>query len=323
MSLLSFALNPYFGKTLFSFFAVFLHRLFLLFTGQLGFGELAADEIQILVLLLLAISSSLVGTFLVLKKMTMVANSLSHTILLGIVITYLIFQPVALLEGKAFFLSLKMVIVASLLTALLTTLCTEGLSRGLRLQEDASIGLVFTTFFSLGIVLVTVFTRSSHIGLEAIMGNVDALHFDDLKLVFSLFILNLILVIIFFKRLEISSFDPTLARSFGVSTILFNLLLMLQTAATAISGFRAVGVFLFLALLVAPVLTARFFASSLKTLILLSALIGSVGSIFAVALSRHLLTLYNLPLSTAGIVITTLAFFFLVSLLIFQWKRRV
>ena len=80
------AVNPYFGKNFFSFLLLFAQRMGSLLTGKIGFSDLASDEIQVLVLALVALASALVGTFLVLKKMTMLANSLSHTILLGIVV---------------------------------------------------------------------------------------------------------------------------------------------------------------------------------------------------------------------------------------------
>src|SRR5580692_7382093 len=84
-------MNPYWGTDFWQFFAVFGKRMALFATGQLPFSQLASDEIQVLVLILIALSSALVGTFLVLKKMTMLANALSHTILLGIVGAYLLF----------------------------------------------------------------------------------------------------------------------------------------------------------------------------------------------------------------------------------------
>ncbi len=82
-------LNPYQGVNFFEFFFVFFQRLWGFLTGTLGFHQLANDEIQVIVLSLIGASSALVGTFLVLRKMSMLANSLSHTILVGIVIAFL------------------------------------------------------------------------------------------------------------------------------------------------------------------------------------------------------------------------------------------
>ena len=306
-----YTVNPYAGNSFGEFFLTLGRRLFKGLTGQLALSDLASDEIQILVLLFIALSSALVGTFLVLRRMTMLANSLSHTILLGIVIAFLIGRSQLGLQV----MDLKTLLIASLSTGILTTLLTQVLYKGLHLQEDASIGLTFTTLFALGILLVTVCTQSAHLGVEAIMGNVDALHFHDLKLAFFLFIFNLILVFLLFKPLTVSTFDATLGRNFGIPLGCLNYLLMIQSAATAIGAFRAVGVFLFLALLVAPVLTARFFTHDLKWLITLAAIIGAFTSLFAVAFSRHLLSVYQISLSTSGLVTVMLGVFFLVGVL--------
>lgn len=258
-------------------------------------SELAADDVQVLVLSLIGISSALIGSLLVLKKMTMLANSLSHTILLGIVIAYVLGT-----HG----ISLSTLIIAALVAAWMTTVLTQGLIHWMKLQEDASIGLVFTTLFALGVVLVTWLTRNAHIGTEAVMGNVDALHVNDLKLAAWVAGFNVIVVLLFFKEFKLMAFDSAFAITIGLSATLWNYVFMTMTALTAVAAFRAVGVLLVLALLVGPVLIARLYVKRLKALMLLSAAIGVGVSLVAVALARHLLSVYDLPLSTAGIVVT-------------------
>ncbi|MCB1107089.1 MAG: metal ABC transporter permease [Chlamydiia bacterium] len=296
-------MNPYTGHSFFGFFAVLFKRIFLSLKGEVT--TLASDELQLLVLVLIALSSSLVGTFLVLKKMTMLANSLSHTVLLGIIGAFLLFRT----EG-IYTIQLSTLLIGALITALLTTVSTEFLHKKLRLQEDVSIGLIFTAFFALGVVLVTTLTRNSHLGIEAIMGNVDALHPSDLKQLFYLFLFNGVVTFLSFRRLEVLSFDSGFARNLGISISFFSYLLMFQTALTAIGSFRAVGTFLFLAFLVAPVLTARFFTHRLKPLIFLAGGIGVLAALVSVALSRHFLSVYHLPLATSGLSATILALFF-------------
>lgn len=299
-------MNPYWGKDFFGFFAVLFRRL----TGDLPFNGLASDEIQILVLFGIAIAAASIGTFLTLKKMTMLANSLSHTVLLGIVASHILtFSTASLLA-----VNLSTLLLASLITALLTCTLTHLLTHKMKLQEDASIGLVFTCLFALGIVLVTVFTRNAHIGIEVIMGNIDALHPDDLKLVASVAFVNVLALILFFKEFKITAFDGSLATSLGISTTFFNYLLLILTSWAAIASFRAVGVLLFLAFLVCPVLIARLFTHRLPVLIFLACAIGVVCSLFGVALSRHFLSVYQVPLSTGGLVVTLLSLTYALSL---------
>lgn len=304
-------LNPYSGQSFFGFFPVLMRRLFLFFKGE-GM-PLASDEVQLLVLILIALSSALIGTFLVLKKMTMLANSLSHTILLGIVAAFLI-GKIFFTDGERDIYSFHMptLIIGALITAFFTTFSTEFLHKKLRLQKDASIGLIFTAFFALGIILVTALSRNSHLGVEAIMGNVDALHPDDVKLVFYLFLFNASVIFLFFRRLEITAFDPLLARNLGISLVFFNYLLMVQTALTAIGSFRAVGVFLFLAFLVAPILTARFFTHRLRPLLFIAGGVGVFAALISVALSRHFFSVYHMPLSTSGLAATILGICFFI-----------
>lgn len=299
-------MNPYWGKDFFGFIALFFQRLFTT-------HELASDEVQIYTLSLIAISSAFVGSFLVLRKMVMLANSLSHTILLGIVIAYLLSHQL---------LDLKSLILAALISALFTAFLAQFLTHVMRLQEDASIGLSFTALFALGVVLVSVFTRSTHLGIEAIMGNVDALHVNDLKLAGFVALSTTILTLLFYKELKITSFDAGLARALGISPTWIGYLLMVLTSFTAIAAFRAVGVLLFLALLIAPVLIARLLTARLWVLILLSVSIGILSSFIAVGLARHLLSVQGVPVSTSGLLVLLLGLFFAVGVMFNSWKLR-
>lgn len=319
--------NPYSGHHFLSFFVVLLHRIGGFLTGTLSFEDLVSDEIQILVLGSLAASGALVGTFLILRRMIMLANALSHTILLGIVMAFLCLRFFSESDSSSMPLSVPVLLIAAFLTGIVTTFLTEFLSKINKLQEDASIGLVFSILFSLGIVLVTYFTRNVHVGTELVMGNADALQKGDLKSVMAILGVNAALFLLLFHGYKITTFDPQLARTFGFSSLLFNYLLMIQTSATAIGGFRAVGVLMILAFFVIPPLTARVLTHSLSKLIWLSITIGILGSLIGVALSRHFLTVYYIGLSTGGIVVMTLGgiyfcvvFFLLLSRFIHQRK---
>ena len=300
-------MSPYFGKDFFQFFPIFFSRCFQLLVGNLSLGELATDEIQVFVLSFISIAASLVGTFLILKKMSMLANSLSHTILLGIVLAYILLHSTGM--------DLSTLLIGSLIAALLTTIFTQFFHHILRLQEDASIGIVFTSFFALGILLVTLYTRSSHIGLEAVMGNADALHLDDMKIAFSVAAINALCVTLFFKEFRLVCFDSPLAASMGFRPSLFHYFLMFLTSLTAVSAFRAVGVLLFLSFLVGLPLSARMLTANLKKLLLLSCGLGIIASIFGVALARHFLTVYRVPLSTGGLVSSLIGITFVLSAL--------
>lgn len=309
--------NPYSDTNIFEFFLVFLQRLWGFFSGQLELSALASDEIQILVLVGVALSSATLGCFLVLRRMTMLANALSHTILLGIVVAYFIASQgiTANVEVHQTQIPLETMLLAALTMGILTTFLTEFLTKYTGLQEDASIGIVFTSLFALGIVLVTLLTRSAHVGTEVIMGNVDALSLSDLKLVSAALALNTVLLFLFFKEFTITTFDPGLSRAIGISPIFFNYLLMIQVSATAIGGFRAVGVLMVLAFMTGPPLTARLLTNHLKTMLLIAGPIGALASFIGVALSRHFLSVTGYALSTGGVVVAVIGILFLLTIL--------
>lgn len=314
--------NPYSEQTFFGVLVQLLVRLWEGVTGQLSWSQVANDEIQILTLVGIALSSALVGSFLVLRKMTMLANSLSHTMLLGIVVAYIwthqgIFGEMTKHVSQEP-MNMELMLAVSIVTGLITAFFTEFIHRVLKLQEDSSIGLVFTFFFALGITLVTLFTRNLHIGTEVVMGNVDGLQLNDCKLAYLIFALNSLLIVLFFKELTLTTFDPAFSLTLGLSPIFFSYLLMTQVSATATGAFRAVGVIMTLSFLTGPVLTARLLTHNLKKMILLSMGIGSAASVIGVALSRHLLTVYDMPLSTGGIVVCVITFLFVITLLFKQ-----
>lgn len=301
-------LNPYWGKNLIGFFTLFFQRLFELCTGALPFSSLASDEIQIAVLFCIALSATLVGGFLLLQKMAMQANSLSHTILLGIILSSLIFRSAGILD-------LSSLLVASLLAAGLTLLLTEGFHHLLRIQREASVGIVFSALFALGVVLATVFTRNAHLGLESVMGSVDALSREDLSLVSVVTGFNLLVIALLFRPLLLVSFDVGFAKSQGISPRLISLVLMFQIAMTSVSAFRAVGVLLVLAFFTIPFATARLYSSRTQQIFPLAVGFALFASFFGVAFSRHILSVYEFPLSTGGVVVSLLSLVYLGSLL--------
>lgn len=306
-------INPYFDNNFFEFFLTLGRRIGLFCSGQKL--TLASDELQILVLSLIAITASCVGTFLVLRKMTMVANALSHTILAGIVLAYFVYRMVHFggdsLDLTHLFPESGLLLCSCLLMAFLTTFLTEFLTTKAALSEDASCGIVFTFLFALGVILVTLLSRNTHIGAELLMGNADALHFDDFSLQWKVTLLNVALFFIFYRGFVVTTFDPLFSRllgiQFGGQSSFFGYLLMAQVALTATSAFRTVGVLLVLGFFVLPPLIARFFTHRLLPLLLLSAAIGVIASFVGVGLGRYLLSVFALPVSTSALVVTLLS----------------
>ncbi len=317
-------MNPYQGTDFVGFFVIFFERLWGFLTGAIPLNQLANDEVQLIVLSSIAVSSALVGTFLVLRKMSMLANSLSHTILVGIVIAFLLTTSQGdhqILQQMDF----TILFIAAIVTGIGTSVLTEFLTKTARLQEDASTGIVFTTLFAIGIIIVTVATKNAHIGTEVVMGNVDALQLSDCSLALVILLGNALLTAVLFKEYVLTTFDPGLARTLGFSVAGFNYLLMIQVSATIIGAFRAVGVLMVLAFITGPTLTARLLSDRLFPVLGWSMGIGVAASVLGVALSRHILSVYDTPLTTAGLVVILLGVMFVAAALYkkgLQWHRR-
>ena len=294
-------LNPYSGASGGQFFSIFFSRLLKLITSQ---ELLVSDELQILTLTLISVSAALVGVFLIYRKMTMLANALSHSILFGIAVTFLFAR--ALHVSFSLSLSFEVMFIAALITGFITAFFSELIVKVSRLQKDAAIGLVFTTLFAAGIVLISLFSRNSHIGTELVLGNVDALHSKDLSNAFKMLLVSLSLVSVFFGGLKLTSFDPVYAKLRGLSSSFYNYLMIFLLSMTSIASFRAVGVVLVLSFFTVPPLLAKMFAKSLSSQIGISMLIGTLSSFFGVLVSRHLLTQYGLALSTGGVTVLVL-----------------
>ncbi|PCI75936.1 hypothetical protein COB21_05060 [Candidatus Aerophobetes bacterium] len=297
-------MNPYSGVTFFEFFAVLFSRIARLFTQDTV--TLVSDEVQLLALIGVALSASVLGGILYMKKMTMAAGALSHTVLLGIVVAFLALKA---MSGALFVsvYSLPTLLIGGLIAAVITLFLNEVLHKKLGVEKGASVGLVFTTLFALSLVLVSIYLKNTHIGLDSIMGNIDGVHRDDLKPIYVLAVVNACFIILFFRPLMMDAFDPMFASLVGVRNKIIVPVTLILLALSATVFFKAIGVFLFLAFLVIPIFIARAWTHNLKFLLLFATVISCVGSIIGVALSRHFLSYYQLPLSSSALVALVVA----------------
>jgi len=311
-------MNPYAEREFFSFFSLFFQRMFSGFSGGLF-----SDERQIVVLVFLAISLAFLGTLLVVRQMTMLANALSHTLLVGIVVAFLLLHY---LYGELSWeggLPASGLWIAAWIATSVTTLCTQKLTCRFRIQEDASIAFVFTTLFALGILLVTLYTKNMHLGVEIVMGHIDALGTNDVKNAFQLMLGTGCFFGCGFPLLRMIAFDELFAKSIRLPVQTIHALCMLLVAMASMVAFRAVGVLIFLSLLVGPVLWTRLFVHRLSQIILWSMAYGVGCSLIAIGLSRHILTRFHVPLSTAGLLATFLLLFYLFTVtLCFYYRRK-
>ncbi len=229
---------------------------------------------------LVGMAASLLGVFLVLRKTSMLTDAISHSILLGIVLVFLVTGD----SHSPFF------ILGASLAGVLTVVLSEMLSATKRVKEDAAIGLVFPALFALAVLLINLYARDVHIDVHAVLlGEIafawlDTTTVAGLELPRSLLVmaavglLNALFVTVFYKELKLASFDPALAAALGFSPAVLHYALLTLTSVTAVGAFDAVGAILFIAFVVVPPSAAYLLTDRLGLMILYSMLIAVASS---------------------------------------------
>jgi manganese/zinc/iron transport system permease protein len=257
-------------------------------------------EIQ-LIAVVVAVACALPGTFLVLRRLALVSDAISHSILLGIVLGFFVVGSV----------DSPVLLVGAALVGLATVLLVQLLQRTRLVREDAAIGLVFPALFSIGVILISRYADDVHLDIDAVLlGELAFAPFDRLELwgwdwgpislvvMTTILALNLGAIAFFWKELKLSTFDPALAVALGFAPAVVQYGLMGLVSVTAVGAFDAVGSILVVALMIAPPAAAYLLTDSLPRLLLLASAIGAAS-----ALAGYWLA-YALDASIAGAMAT-------------------
>lgn len=267
----------------------------------------AQIEIQ-LIASLVAIACAIPGTFLVLRKMALITDAISHSILPGIVIGFFITHD----------LSSPLLIILAAISGVLTVVLVEFIQKTGLVKEDTAIGLVFPALFSIGIILISKNANDVHLDVDAVLlGELAFAPFDRLVLgdvdlgpkslwiIGSILLITLGLLIAFFKELKISTFDAGLAASLGLSPVVMHYGLMTVSSITTVGAFDAVGAILVIALMIAPAATAYLLTNDLKKMLLLAVVFGVSSAIIGYWVANFL------DASISGSMTTVLGVLFL------------
>ncbi|MEM7118785.1 MAG: metal ABC transporter permease [Chloroflexota bacterium] len=267
-------------------------------------------EIQ-LIAAVVAAACALPGVFLVLRRMAMMSDAISHTVLLGIVLGFFLVRS----------LDSPLLIIAATIMGVVTVSLVELINRTGLVKQDAAIGLVFPFLFSIAVILISRFASGIHLDADAVLlgelafAPFDRIPFLGLDLPRSLVIMSLILLInlifitLFYKELKLATFDAGLAATLGLSPALIHYGLMTLVSITTVGAFDAVGSILVVALMIAPPATAYLLTDRLPRLLGLSVLIGIASGIGGYWLAR------SLDANIAGSMATMSGVFFLLGLL--------
>ncbi|MEE2907043.1 MAG: metal ABC transporter permease [Planctomycetota bacterium] len=229
---------------------------------------------------LAAFACALPGTFLLLRGMSMMGDAISHAILPGIALGFLVSGS---RDNLWMFLGAA---IAGVVTAVLT----QVLHRLGRLERGAAMGVVFTSLFALGLILIV--QTADHVDLDpncVLYGAIELAPLDTVMILgmeipravpvlVVVGLINLLVVVLFYKEMKISAFDPDMARSAGINAGLMNQVLMVMTAATCVACFEVVGSILVVSLLVAPAAAARLISDRLPVVLILAVIIGAIAA---------------------------------------------
>ncbi|MGD8286577.1 MAG: metal ABC transporter permease, partial [Desulfobacterales bacterium] len=237
-----------------------------------------------------AMACALLGNFLVLRRMSMMGDAISHAVLPGLAIAFLI-------TGSRE--SLPM-LIGAVAIGVLTAFMVQGIAKLSNLDKGASMGVVFTTLFALGLILIR--QAADHVDLDpgcVLYGAIELTPLDTYEILgyeipaaaltnAGMLLLNGILVIIFYKELKITTFDPALATTMGINANVMHYVLMTFVAATTVAAFESVGSILVIAMLIVPAASAHLLTDRLPTMLVISLMVAFVsailGHIFAITI---------------------------------------
>jgi len=257
---------------------------------------------------LVATACGLVGNFLILRRMALVGDAISHSVLPGIAIAFLVAKSRS---------SLAM-FVGALAAGVVTTVIIETVHRKTRVKQDAAIGIAFTSLFALGVILISLFASKVDLDQECVLyGEIAFVPLEEMVRVGGVTLgpvsvvrmavvtlLLAVLVVAFYKELLVSSFDPTLAVSLGINSTVVHYSLMAALSVVVVSAFEAVGAILVVAMLILPGATATLLSQRLPVMLGLTVLHAALSSVLGI----HLGVWLNCSLAAAVVVAATVLF---------------
>lgn len=241
-----------------------------------------SDDLSIILTAgLVATAAGLLGPFLVLRRVALMSDAVSHAVLPGIVVIFLIFEtraPLPVIAGAAVF-------------AIVCVLAIDALKATDLVKSDAAIALVFPALFALGVIGVTEYASGAHLDLDStIYGEIAFSPFETwsvagLEIARSIVLLgavaafNLALVVALWKEYKATTFDPEFSRTIGIPPVLLSRLLLIAVAITAVTAFESVGAILVVTMLIVPAATAYLLTNRLWVMVATAVAIGWVSAV--------------------------------------------
>ncbi|MEG3959950.1 metal ABC transporter permease [Microcoleus sp. herbarium2] len=242
---------------------------------------------SLVIAILVGIVCAIVGSYLMVQRLALLGDAISHSVLPGLAIAFII--------GANIF-------IGAFIAGVLSTVIIAWIKTRSTIKEDAAMGIVFSAFFALGITLITIVQKDNKIDLNHFLfGNILGVTAEDAIDTALIVALVLLVVVFFYKELLFYTFDPLGAQATGLPVNLLNFGLMVLIALTIVASLKAVGVVLVLSLLITPASTAYLLVTRLHQVMILGAIIGVISSISGMYLSYF----YNLPSGPAIVLVAS------------------
>ncbi len=268
---------------------------------------------------MVGIMCGILGTFIILRNMALIGDALSHAILPGVVVGFLVsgYSILGFFTGS---------VVAGLLAAVLIT----WIQRNVSTQEDAAIGIVFTSMFALGVMGISWLTHQEGVHLDLkdfLFGNVLGISNQDLWLTFSVMVFTIICVVAFYRFLFITTFESVVARTLGFSVSTIHYFLMLLLSFAVVASLQSVGVILVVAMLITPASTAYLLTRRLSKMVWIAGFVGLLSAVLGLLVAVVLETTPGPAMTVMATIIYLLAVLFapqkgLINKMLVQRKKR-
>ncbi len=276
------------------------------------------DTWIVIAAILSAVACALPGNFLVLRRMSLMGDAISHAVLPGIAVAFLV-------SGSR---SSWSMFVGAAVAGVAAAMLSGFVNKRAGVDEQASLGTVFSFLFAIGLVMIVQAANSVDLDPSCVLyGSLELTPLDlitvfGLKVPRAVAVLSLIILIngliifLLFKEFSITSFDPALARSLGIPAGLFHYLLMIMTAITSVAAFETVGSILVLAMLVVPPAVSYLFTNKLSVMILFSILAASLTAVLGHLSAITIPPLFGFPdTNTAGSMAVVAGFIFMLAVI--------
>ena len=245
--------------------------------------------------MLVGLALGVLGCFIVLRRMALVGDALAHAVLPGVVIAFIATRSTGVWG----------LLLGALLAGLATAALINLTSRFSRTKEDSAIGIVFTAFFALGVILISGLPRGTHFDLECFLfGDPLAVGPTDLKMMAIICPLVILAVAALYHRLKLVSFDPILAASMGISVAAMHYLLMGMLSATVVAGLKTTGVILVVAMVITPASAAYQLTNRLGVMLVLAGTFGAVSALAGMSVAF----VVNAPTGPAMVLVAVAIF---------------